>query len=536
MKRCIALVALLHLATPALALTIRVGADAGCDTSSLVTAINQAKSNPGADTIRIAANQAYTGQSLFIDSDLTLRGGYANCDAAAPSGRTALVGSGNWAVLSLYSNSASGIDVRLEGLDISNGGASGEIGDWGGVKVGGRARARLADLRLHHNRASFGGGLTIDSQNAIVELERQVEIDSNSAAIGGGIGVFAGTLRMQPHGVSIHDNSANDGGGLFVDFGLVSVGSNVETAVGPVDGLLVRNNTASARGGGIYVNGNVGKLLAESIVVRDNTANEGGGIYAANGGYVQFLRYTLGPQRQCTQEQECLRLSGNVAQRGGGIALSSGATAYLSHSLIRDHSAAEGPAISLRDQTSELRLVSSVVARNRCDGTAATCAPLRTSGGKLRFGYTSFIANTSSASPAALIYGDGQPNNNATRYELYSSVVSGNQSVLFTGSGAAVTQQGDCVVVDNGQLPGGFARSDIAALGFVDAARNDFRLRPGSVAIDYCDAGLQPSEDPDLDGVARGLEVAGNANEFGPYDLGAFESDRIFASGSESAR
>lgn len=536
MKRCIAFLSLLHLATPALALTIRVGADPGCDTSSLATAINQAKANPGADTIRIAANQSYAGQSLFIDSDVTLRGGYANCDAAAPSGRTALVGTGNWAVLSLYSNSASGIDVRLEGLDISNGGASGEIGDWGGVKVAGRARARLADLRLHHNRASFGGGLTLDSQNAIVELERQVEIDANSAALGGGVGVFAGTLRIRPHGVSIHSNSAGNGGGLFVDFGLVTVGSDVEALAGPVDGFIVRNNSATTRGGGVYVNGNSGKLLAEAIVVRDNSAGEGGGIYAANGGYVQFLRYTMGPQRHCTQDQECLRLSGNSAQRGGGIALSSGASAFLSHSIIRDHSAAEGPAISLRDQNSELRLVSSVVARNRCDGTAATCAPLRTSGGKLRFGYTTFVGNASSASPAALIYGDGQPNNNATRYELYSSVVSGNQSVLFTGSGAAVTQQGDCVVVDNGQLPGGFSRSDVAALNFADAARNDFRLRPGSVAIDYCDAGLQASEDPDLDGIARGLEVAGNANEFGPYDLGAFESDRIFASGSEAPR
>ena len=249
MKRCIAFLSLLHLATPALALTIRVGADAGCDTASLATAINQAKANPGADVIRIAANQSYTGQSLFIDSDLTLRGGYANCDAAAPSGRSTLVDSGNWAVLSLYSNTASGIDVRLEGLDISNGGASGEFGDWGGVKVGGRTRARLADLRLHHNRASFGGGLTVDSQNAIVELERRVEIDANSASIGGGIGVFAGTLRVRPHGVSIHDNSASEGGGLFVDFGLVTVGSDVEAAAGPVDGFLVRNNTASARGG-----------------------------------------------------------------------------------------------------------------------------------------------------------------------------------------------------------------------------------------------------------------------------------------------
>lgn len=536
MKRCIALLSLLHLATPALALTIRVGADAGCDTNSLATALSQAKANPGADTIRIASNQPYSEQSLYIDSDVTLRGGYANCDAASASGRSAIAGTGRWAALSLWSDSSNGIDVRLEGLDISNGGASGEIGDWGGISIGGRTRARLADLRVHHNAAFFGGGISVNNTATLVEFERAVEVDSNSATIGGGIGVFAGTLRIRPHGVSVHDNSATDGGGLFVDFGLVSVSSDLQDTSSPVDGFVVRNNTASGRGGGIYVNGNSGKLLAEASVVRDNRATEGGGIYARNSGYVQFLRYTMGPQRHCTQEQECLRLSGNSADRGGGIALASGATALLNHAVIRDHTAAEGPAISLRDAASELRLVSSVVARNRCSGASAACAPVRTSAGKLRFDYVTFADNSSSANPPVLIYGDGQPNNNATRYELYSSLVSGNQASLFGGSGAVVTQQGDCVLLNAGQLPPGFARSDVAAIGFVDAARNNFRLGSGNTAIDYCDAGLQATEDPDLDGIYRGLEAGGNPNEFGPYDLGAYEAERIFGSGTEAAR
>lgn len=75
LKRCIALLTLLNLATPALALNIRVGADAGCDTNSLAAALAQAKTHTGADTIRAAANQAYTAQPLYIDSGVFLRGG-----------------------------------------------------------------------------------------------------------------------------------------------------------------------------------------------------------------------------------------------------------------------------------------------------------------------------------------------------------------------------------------------------------------------------------------------------------------------------
>jgi hypothetical protein len=534
-KRRIALLSLLYLAAPAQALTIRVGADAGCDTPSLAVALTQAKANPGADTIRIARSQSYVNQELFVDSDVTLRGGYASCDASTPSGRTELAGSGTWAVVTAWTDSANGIVVRLEGLDIRNGGAGGDIGDFGGVSVGGRTRVAIADARIHDNVGIFGGGVSVNGANAIVDIERQVDIDNNRASLGGGVSVSAGTLRLRPYGVAVHDNRAADGGGIYVDAGLVSVGSDPDIAL-PVDGVLVRNNTASNRGGGVHVRGTFGKLLAESTVIRDNAAGiEGGGAFASDGGYLQFTRYSMGPQHPCSAEQECLRLSGNTAPRGGGIALATGAAGTLFHSVIRDNVSNDGPAISVRGQTSDLRLLGSVVVRNRCVGDNTMCAPIRTTAGKLRFTYTTIADNIAGSSIPSPIFADGTASESITRYEFYSTLISGHTQ-LYAQNGAATTHAGDCLIMSAGQVWSGLTRSDIATIEFVDAARGNYRLRAGNTAIDYCTPNQAPTDDPDIDGTVRGIESPGNANDFGPFDVGAYEYERIFAGGFEGPR
>lgn len=534
-KRRIALLSLLYLVAPAQALTIRVGADAGCDTASLAVALTQAKANPGADTIRIAANQSYLSQDLFVDSDVTLRGGYATCDAPATNGRTEIAGNGNWATVTAWSDNPDGIAVRLEGLDIRNGGASGDVGDFGGVSVGGRARVTLADLRIHDNVGIFGGGVSVSGANAIVTVERAVEVDNNRASLGGGFAVGGGTLRLSPYSVTVRDNRAAAGGGLFVDSGLASVAADPDIVL-PVEGLLIRNNSASGEGGGVYVRGTSGKLLAESTVVRDNTAGvEGGGIYATDGGYVQFVRYSMGPRRPCSAERECLRLSGNTAARGGGIALAAGASAAMFHSVIRDNSASDGPAISVRGQNSDARLLGSVVARNRCTGSNTMCAPIRTTAGKLRFTYTTIADNSAGSSIPSPIFGDGTSGDSITRYEFYSTLISGHTQ-LYAQNGAATTHAGDCLIMSAGQIWSGLTRSDIAPVEFVDAARGNYRLRAGNTAIDYCNAASAPTDDPDIDGTVRGVESPGNANDFGTFDVGAYEYERIFASGLEAPR
>ena len=79
-------------------------------------------------------------------------------------------------------------------------------------------------------------------------------------------------------------------------------------------------------------------------------------------------------------------------------------------------------------------------------------------------------------------------------------------------------------------------RSDIAPIRFADAARNNYRLAADNAAIDFCNAGAQPTEDPDIDGIARGLESPGAPNDFGAFDLGAYEYETLFNGGMEGPR
>lgn len=507
---------------------ISVGAGSACTTHTIADALAMAAATPYIDTIRLANDQAYTDQMVFINTSVNLIGGHASCGSLAPSGSTPLVGNGLWATLGI---DGSDISVRLEHLDISGGGTSGDIGRWGGLNINGRALVALADVAIHDNRNRFGGGVQVTG-NAIVEFERNVDIHHNHATAGGGLYVAGATLRVRPHNVSIHDNDAMNGGGVALYSGAqMSVGTNLDDAQTPVDGLLIAANRADNAGGGVIVGGPGTSMLADDTVVRDNTAYEGGGVYAANGGYAQFARFREGPFRHCPNELECLRLSGNQAERGGALSVTDGGRAHLDQAIVRGNSAAGGSAFWLFGDTSHLKLYSSLVVRNACLDSAPNCATIYTSGGTLRFEHSTFADNGGSA---VLIWGDGAANAFVTDIQGYSSLVAG-KSKIFDFGAAAPTVHYDCILKDTGFAEFAATRSAVLPFTFQNAGRGDYHLPADSAAIDWCDGAPVSSQSPDMDGTPRGLDAA-KIDVFGPYDLGAYESDRIFASGSEARR
>lgn len=512
---------------------ISVGAAGTCNAHSIAEAIALAKATPEADTIRLANDQAYLDQTAFIDTAVDLVGGHAACGDTVPTGRTALVGTGEWATLSIWGGE--GIDsfpVRIERLDISGGGASGDIGTWGGLNIAGRVLVHVADTAIHHNHNTHGGGLAV-SFNAIVTLERNVEIHDNLASVGGGIVVADATLRMQPSAVVVRDNEAIDGGGIAVlSSGLASAGNDPKDPLTPVDGVLVRANHASNRGGGLYVGGANSKALLDDVVLRDNSAAEGGGAFAGDGGYAQFARFRHGPFRHCPSELECLRLSGNIAERGGAVSVRNGGSAHLSEAIVRDNAAAGGSAIWMHGEGSSVRLYSSLVVGNGCIEGAPGCAPIFTMGGSLRFEHSTFADNDGGA---ALIFGDGEQGAFVTDILGLSSLVSGKDRI-FDFFGALPTVRYDCILKDQGTFEVAAERSDILPIAFQAPARGDYRLLPGNAAIDFCDDAPVSAKSPDIDGNLRGIDDPAAQDRFGTYDLGAYESDRIFASGSESKR
>ncbi|NCT68591.1 MAG: hypothetical protein GXC76_13270 [Rhodanobacteraceae bacterium] len=507
---------------------ISVGAGAACTTHTIAAALAMAAVTPEVDTIRLANDQAYTGQTVFIDTSVTLIGGHAGCGDLAPAGTTPLVGNGAWATLGI---AGSGISVRLERLDISGGGASGDFGRWGGLNVSGQALVALADVAIHDNRNRYGGGLQL-AGNAIVELERNVDIHHNHATAGGGIHADRATLRVRPHGIAIHDNDAINGGGIALYNGAqLSVGTSLDDPWTPVDGLLIAANHADDTGGGVLVSGSGTSMLADDTVVRDNSAAEGGGIYASNGGYAQLARFRDGPFRHCPNELECVRLSGNTAERGGALSARDGGSAHLSEVIVRGNTAAGGSAFWMYGDASQVRILSSLVVRNSCLDSAPSCATIYTAGGALRFEHSTFADN---GGGNALIWGDGFQYAIVTDIKGYSSLVAGKPKI-FDFFGAVPTVRYDCVLKDTGFAEFAATRSAVLPLAFQDPARGDYHLPAGSAAVDWCDGAPVSSQSPDMDGTPRGLDSA-KADVFGPYDLGAYESNRIFASGTEARR
>ena len=517
-------------ALPSRAADISVGADAGCTAHTIAEALAQAAGTPEADTIRITDDQPYLDLALDIHTSVNLIGGHATCGDSAPSGITHLVGTGTWATVGAFGPGGDGIDVRLERLDISGGGIGGDIGSFGGLAIEGVARVHLADVSIHHNRAIYGGGIGVFGRDSRLVLERNVDIHDNQATFGGGLYVETATANIRPQAVVVRDNVAVAGGGIAISGGLVNVGSDIDDTATPITGFLVAGNTASDSGGGIHVSGTNGKLLADDIVVRDNQANEGGGVFATGGGYAQLASNLMGPFRHCAPSLECLRVSGNTAMRGGGFAVRAGGTGHLSRAIVRDNSAARGSALSIADEASTLRGLGLLVVRNRCDASQPQCDTIGMSAGTARFQYATFADNDGRP---LLLFGDGVPGNSRTTVSMDSTLVSG-KATIFGTNGAAPIFAADCVMKDTGSLEGGMGRSDVGPITFQNAAAGDYRLAAGNRAIDYCDDTHAPVEDPDLDGTPRGIEGPG-ANDLGRFDLGAYEFDRIFATGIEAA-
>ncbi len=119
---------------------------------------------------------------------------------------------------------------------------------------------------IYGNTANRGGGVA-SNDNTTFNLQGG-EIFQNTATEHGG-GVYGSFCRINMSGGEIYENSVTGyGGGVYVNGN-----SGLFTGTGGV----IRNNTAPGRGGGIY--SNYSPVLINGIKISQNSANNGGGIY-----------------------------------------------------------------------------------------------------------------------------------------------------------------------------------------------------------------------------------------------------------------
>lgn len=278
------------------------GSEGGCTHTTIQAAVDAAQNSPGPDVIRVARDAAYTAQQVMISTsqELEIAGGYDNCVTDATSGTTTLDGSGGggYPVLRLYGDS--GALVRLRGLALT-GGDNPDSDHGGGILFVGRGRLELHNVSVRQNRAGYGAGIYVrgeDSGEARLVFGRDVIVNNNIAAHSGG-GVYIEMARfdmLEPNSVIAFNEALGNGGGGYGG-GLI---------------LLAKQNAAYAR---------IGSGTPGLGAIYGNRAVHGGGVAVFGddpGGVTTSTSMIAQLQMYSTVAGTPAAIRQNVATQNGG--------------------------------------------------------------------------------------------------------------------------------------------------------------------------------------------------------------------------
>lgn len=558
---------------PAQAAVHTVGTDATCSFPGIQAAIDAAAANPGEDVIRITNTFVWSNLSLVIGAqDLVVEGGFSNCSAASPSGRTTLSGLGGPAA-PVVSITGGGIR-RFRNLDITQGDAA---QDGGGIRYNGDGEVVLSHVTVSANSAGrHGGGISASGNaQARITFEDQVLIEGNQAAQrGGGVALTTNSTLVTPgENVRFVNNIAGTaGGGLHVAFNsnafLASrsgpdgsfVGNSATNggAIAVRDALLcaygtdanrpfrIKANRASGLGGAIAVELGRGFAVLRSFHLINNRAQDGAAVYLDTGvgfpGNLLGLNITesfpcgFSPLVEVPCEpgtNGCNLIEQNAAETGNGTPTAGATVRALSRGSVRidrtTFARNRGAHVMRTTDAAIVRLHGSLLASN---GTAAV--PLLGAPIALDFGLVaseteelSLRNNTIAANVTAVnhvIALQDAPDTLAFNHNL---VWQPGQLLLtspFAIANSPVHNWDFNTGSDMAQLPAPWNVNTLSPR-FVDPSAEDFRLRVGSSVVD-----LYPNLPPngalasDLDGRPRPADIPLRATLDRIADPGAFET------------
>lgn len=536
------------LTTPGLAATIRVGTNPStCDYTNLATAITNAVDG---DQLLLETG-TFLGTSGFnfniTSIGLTIRGGYPNCTAQVPTGRTVLRGGGGDTVVEI--GGPGSFTVGLQNLIVTGG--EDDSDDGGGIQISGDMDVFLLNVQVSGNSSERGGGIFIDGSagatlsientavqtntgtlagggiycqnDGLVMLTAQTQVMSNSTSGDGG-GIWLGSgCHLDLYGspidnenfILVQSNLADgDGGGLYIDGAFVN-GTGGRHGTIRIEGNTAGRNTSFGVGGGFYITGSQARFDLDRGLLFDNRADQGGGFYA-QGATVEVTLTQFGPCASDFPNALCSEIGGNHAGFAAGMAVVDGAFADIELTLIQGNSS-EGPGeapIAFVASGGELIIEGSLIFNNGIP--TGSGSGIVDTGGRVQSHSSTWIDN----------YG-------LDELFLVGGTFTGRASLFDADAGGLFTLMGgaqwslDCAVYGPGlSLPPGGTQLVQAELGLVDPPSRNYHLRPDSPAIDLC-FNSAPSLDRDMD---YGLRTVG----FG-HDAGADEYDvQIFRDGFES--
>jgi parallel beta-helix repeat protein len=231
-------------------------------------------------------------QVVYISTVVTIQGGYTTTNdfADPPTAVSTLSPQGQGRGMYI----APGITVTLEGLQLVDGNAAGFGGsgapsyqDAGGGLYADRATVTISDCLFADNVAASAGGIYVNRgafvlQNSVITAN--IAITSNA----GGLSIYSPSIWTISHNSVSSNTAVANGGGLYLVGGqsdsVLLDNSFVGNKAGGGGGIFmnseatllnnqVMSNSASYRGGGLYVNGRSPLIEGNQFI-----GNDGGGI------------------------------------------------------------------------------------------------------------------------------------------------------------------------------------------------------------------------------------------------------------------
>ncbi len=268
-------------------------------------------------TANVTGSSPGNGGALHVSGSATItaRGGTVSGNTAANEG------GGFW-------NHESAL-MDIEGFTFDGNTAAGDDASSGGGGLYNNGTLTIASSSIIRNRATgvsgSGGGILSDGGVLVI---RSAVVDTNSANRAGG-GIEGAGAEITLDDVQVRRNSiavANPGNGG----GLHSGGGSVNST-----GSSFNQNTA-VEGGGLWVSGTLVMAPGESsnggafgnVATGDAATNGGGGIYAAKGASLSIFNAIISDNRAT-----------GTSGSGGGVFLADGVQARFDGTLIQSNSA-----------------------------------------------------------------------------------------------------------------------------------------------------------------------------------------------------
>ena len=250
----------------------RIASQPGITYTVVQAAVDAA--NPG-DVVQVAGyctgvgERAGLTQAVYLDKEITLRGGYnpadwSVCDPLAHP--TTLDAQGLGRVV--YVTGSAQNQPLLDGL-ILTGGDADELGgglngrDAGGGLYAVTAAPTISGCHLTDNTAQEGGGAFLSYSPATFS---QTTISANVALYGGGIYLEHSAAALHANLIEANTATAN-GGGLFLRYSPAALSAN-----------RIEDNTAATFGGGIYMTYSQSSLTND-VVADNHCTYQGSGLY-----------------------------------------------------------------------------------------------------------------------------------------------------------------------------------------------------------------------------------------------------------------